>query len=441
MSNNGYQITFSNADNVSAWGGLALWSQFLRGINFRNQLTQWPLPQPGSNRGYDPVLLVEQFVTNVLCGANRLSHLNTLRLDKTVAKICDWPQIPEQKTFSRFFKRFRSPADSASLMVKVYAWCADKACIPDTVTLDVDSTALTRFGRQEGAEIGYNPRYHGRRSHHPLIAFLTEPNLILNFWLRPGNAHTSNNIEGFLAQTKSHLGARRVGLLRADSGFLSPKVIEWCQQEKADFVIAAKMTQVIQKIIGNTTQWIDVADGIAISESTYQASSWQESHRVIFIRQDREIRNNALGKSLSLFEDDWDFEHYRYSALVTNMECDATTIWQQYRFRANCENQIKALKEDFGLNSFVMKDYWATEIALTLAMLTANLASLFRRACLQLRKNHRMRYILQHVLLAPARYLKSRSNESDRLVLYVKGRKRKWFSVLFDSNKIAVLSG
>ena len=76
-------------------------------------------------------------------------------------------------------------------------------------------------------------------------------------------------------------------------------------------------------------------------------------------------------------EDDWDFEHYRYSALVTNMKYDAATIWRVYRLRANCENQIKALKEDFGLNSFVMKDYWATEVALTLAMLTANLASLY----------------------------------------------------------------
>ena len=29
MTKPGYQISFSNADNVSAWGGLALWAQFL----------------------------------------------------------------------------------------------------------------------------------------------------------------------------------------------------------------------------------------------------------------------------------------------------------------------------------------------------------------------------------------------------------------------------
>ena len=158
--------------------------------------------------------------------------------------------------------------------------------------------------------------------------------------LWPSARHTANNIEGFLEQTKSHLGARRIGLLRADSGFLSPKVIDWCEKQQADFIIAAKMTQVIQRTIGQVHDWCDVTDGIAISEASYKASSWDKSYRVIFIRQDKDIREQAIGKSLSLFEDDWDFEHYRYSALVTNMKYDAATIWRVYRLRANCENQI-----------------------------------------------------------------------------------------------------
>lgn len=162
---------------------------------------------------------------------------------------------------------------------------------------------------------------------------------------------------------------------------------------------------------------------------------------MIFIRQDKDIREQAIGKNLSLFEDDWDFEHYRYSALVTNMNYDAVTVWRVYRLRANCENQIKALKEDFGINSFVMKDYWATGVALSLAMLTANLSTLFRRTYLPLRKKHRMQYILQHVLVAPARYLSNKNEEPNRLILYVKGRKRKWLSELFDLNKIIVQSG
>lgn len=45
----GHKISFSNADNVSAWGGLALWAQFLKALRFRDQLAQWSLPHPQSN--------------------------------------------------------------------------------------------------------------------------------------------------------------------------------------------------------------------------------------------------------------------------------------------------------------------------------------------------------------------------------------------------------
>ena len=38
--------------------------------------------------------------------------------------------------------------------------------------MNLDSTVLTRYGQQEGAKKGYNPRKHGRPSHHPLLAFL-----------------------------------------------------------------------------------------------------------------------------------------------------------------------------------------------------------------------------------------------------------------------------
>ena len=142
----GYKISFSQADSVSAWGGLALSAQFMKGLCFRNQLVQWSLPHPQSNRGYDPCLLAEQFVTNVLCGANRFCHMNTLRTDRVVAQICDWSKMPEQKAFNRFFQRFTTANQSAALMTEVYSWCADQARISDCVTLDVDSTAITRFG-------------------------------------------------------------------------------------------------------------------------------------------------------------------------------------------------------------------------------------------------------------------------------------------------------
>lgn len=54
--------------------------------------------------------------------------------------------------------------------------------------------------------------------------------------------------------------------------------------------------------------------------------------------------------------------------------------WRTYRGRADCENRIKELKADFGLDAFNMRDFRATEAALGFAMLAYNLKSLFRQA-------------------------------------------------------------
>ncbi|MEQ1836983.1 MAG: transposase, partial [Candidatus Nitrotoga sp.] len=72
-----------------------------------------------------------------------------------------------------------------------------------------------------------------------------------------------------------------------------------------------------------------------------------------------------------------------YSALVTDFDLPAVTVWRTYRGRADCENRIKELKYDFAADSFNMKDFWATEAALNTVMLAYNLMSLMRQVLLK----------------------------------------------------------
>jgi hypothetical protein len=53
--------------------------------------------------------------------------------------------------------------------------------------LDLDSTVFERYGHQQGSLKGYNPRKHGRPSHHPLLAMLAEAKVVVHAWLRSGN--------------------------------------------------------------------------------------------------------------------------------------------------------------------------------------------------------------------------------------------------------------
>ena len=56
---------------------------------------------------------------------------------------------------------------------------------------------MTRYGEQEGAAKGYNRHKPGRKSQHPILAFVADIEMVANFWLRSGNAHTANNFKAF----------------------------------------------------------------------------------------------------------------------------------------------------------------------------------------------------------------------------------------------------
>lgn len=71
---------------------------------------------------------------------------------------------------------------------------------------------LTRWGAQiEGGAKGYNPKHHGRASHHPLLAFVADWRLVANFWLRLGNTGSANNAQSFIEATLANLGETPVG--------------------------------------------------------------------------------------------------------------------------------------------------------------------------------------------------------------------------------------
>ena len=89
------------------------------------------------------------------------------------------------KAIMRLFGRF-DMLTNERVQAEACRWLFSKISALRQVTLDVDSTVVTRNGEQEGATRGYNPNRHGRASHHPLLAFVAEARMVANFWLRPG---------------------------------------------------------------------------------------------------------------------------------------------------------------------------------------------------------------------------------------------------------------
>jgi len=216
---------------------------------FVQELERLPLPMQVSNRGYPPIQLFVQFMAGVWCGANRFFHLDVSRFDRNIQKIFGWDRMSEHKAFQRYFEKF-DMASNYNVFGGLYRWFFDNLKF-DNFTLDIDFSVITRYGEQQGAKKGYNKHKPGRKSQHPIIAFVSDVEMVANFWLRSGDAHTANNFKAFLEETLSFFGNKKIGLLRLDSGFYDQSIFDYLEQEEVriDYITAVPMYVTIQRKI------------------------------------------------------------------------------------------------------------------------------------------------------------------------------------------------
>lgn len=395
---------------ITAYGGLSILKQMLNQSGFVAKLEHLPLPVQGSNRGYSPIQLFIQFMAGVWCGANRFSQLDITRMDRSIQRMFDWDKMPEHKAFQRYFEKF-DMATTYSVFGGLYRWFFDNLKF-DNFTLDIDSSVITRYGEQEGAKKGYNKHKPGRKSQHPIIAFVSEIEMVANFWLRSGDAHTANNFKAFLEETLSFFGSKKIGLLRLDSGFYDKTIFDYLEQEdlSIDYVVAVPMYVTIQRKIATQHTWLQIEDGIEITEFEYKAQDWTKGRRMIAVRQKIAKRPKAVGKQLSLFEDDYELNGYRYTCYVTTLKLSAPDVWRLYRGRANCENRIKELKYDYGMDKMNQDGFDGTEACLLLMTIAYNFMSLFKQVIVNDKVRNRLSTLRYKMLAIPA-YIEEHSNK------------------------------
>jgi len=427
-----FDISYTSKE-ITPWGGMVFLKQMLEKTGFRDVVDQnIDLPQSGSNRGYKTSTILESFITSIWCGANRFLHTEVTRHDAALGKIFNWQNTPGQDTYKRFFSKFNQ-ATNQRVSNYFYSWIFDNFKF-DNFTLDIDSSVMTRYGSQEGAKKGYNPNKRGRPSHHPLIAFIADVKLVANMWLRSGNTSSANNFLGFLEDTLFKLKNKTVSLVRLDSGFFQSNILDYLDMKCLDFIVAAKFTHPIQRLIHGSNNWLTLDTGIEICEQMYQGNSWEKPRRIVIVRQRIKDRPQATGKQLGLFLEEEVHKSYRYSAYVTNLKLAPAEIWRLYRGRGDAENRIKELKYDFGFDSFNLKDFYATEAALTFAMIAYNLMALFRTFVLQ-EKTQKTLSTLRYRTFAIGAYFEK---VNDKLVLKIalNKKRREWFSGLWNYSKV-----
>ena len=177
----------------------------------------------------------------------------------------------------------------------------------------MDSTVFERYGKQEGSLKGHNPRRHGRPSHHPLLAVLSEAHFLLHGWLRSGNCGTARGAEEFLKEALALWGQRqKIRLLRADSGFFDGLLLSFLEQRQLPYIVVARMTKWVKRAAQRVESWTGLDDNYAVGEFRLQLHGWDAERRFVVIREQVRESRASVGRKLI------DVPGYTFRVFVTS---------------------------------------------------------------------------------------------------------------------------
>src|SRR5580693_6147366 len=133
------------------------------------------------------------------------------------------------------------------------------------------------------------------------------------------------------------------------------------------------MNPQLRRTVAGIKQWTPFARGLEAAETSYQAYGWQAPRRLVVVRETIRERPAARGRKLL------EVPGYTFQVLVTTLGHDPGSTWRFYNSRAECEDRIKQLKDDFGTGGFCLHSFDGTTAAFRLIGFLFNLSADFKR--------------------------------------------------------------
>jgi hypothetical protein len=167
--------------------------------------------------------------------------------------------------------------------------------------------------------------------------------LVVQLWLRSGNATCGSNVEAFfLALWDARPRHLRLRAVRADSGFGAPELLALRERLGCQYIVLAKLSEPIQDLIRRDLVWTPTElAGTDVAELRCRAQSWPHPRRLTVLRHRAAERPEAGGKKLI------EVPGFVLQSLVTSLPPSMPPLadWRDYDGRADCENVIKELQQ------------------------------------------------------------------------------------------------
>uniref|UniRef100_UPI00089D7EE3 transposase n=1 Tax=Nitrosomonas sp. Nm33 TaxID=133724 RepID=UPI00089D7EE3 len=233
-------------------------------------------------------------------------------------------------------------------------------------TLDADSSVKLLYGRQRGAEIGYNPGKPGRPSHTLHTYWIGNVRLVLDVEVQSGKSHAAKHGLPRLRQLIEGLAPeKRPALVRGDNAFGNEGVMATMEAIDQRYLFKLRQTAGIKRLIERKwqqNQWQHVGQGFDAVEDKLQLAGWSRARRIVVLR--RQVKDNLAAEmnagaqqgTLHFVDHSDKIKVWEYAVLVTNADYSLEALGQLYRDRADCENGFDELKNQWGWGGYTTHD-------------------------------------------------------------------------------------
>jgi hypothetical protein len=380
-----------NHRGLTHYGGIYLFHEFAQVLQLR-QFASWYLSYPRRNQDYSLPQMLLALIYPIILGLDRLETASFLRDNGTFQYLTGLPSYPDPQSLRRFLLQappgFREQLHRFNnrLLQQLIHWPNHRS----RLILDLDSTVVTVFGRQEGAEVGYNPRYRGKRSYDPLLCLEANSSFLWDAELRPGNAGTwTGSVELLATCFGSIPPAIRELRVRADAGFGYGPVLDILEARPAEYAVVARMTPSLKRALGGL-RYERVNPRWELAQFEHDPGDWPQGRRCVVARRPLE----ETDPQPTLFT----LERYLYRTWFTNLPLTPAGVWHFYDGRAGMEPRIRELREDFAIKRVPSRAFAANALYLEVIRLAYNLVTAFQRSCLPEEWQHLTLSKLRHRL-------------------------------------------
>ena len=356
-SNRKIKINFDGGD-LSSDAGLLLIKEFVSKLGIDKLFSQsFKTNDSALFRYHTDKENLLQMIYMIIAGYFEDDSSDELTNDPVFKAVLNKGTLASQPTISRFHNRMDEDSLNQFLSInqilrkKIYS-----IQMPEAIILDLDSTLLNAYGKQEGRAFNFHYQSNG---YHPLVCYDGITGDLIKIQLRDGTQYSSTGVVDFLQPIlDEYLEDFPEIKLREENGTC------YVIRLKENAILRDKASYLVDEL-DEITKSNKVDYAVVYGEFMYQAGPWPYERRVVCKVEKPENQMT-----------------YMYTFIVTNMESSPEYLIKFYCKRGLMENFIKESKTGFDFASVSSHTRIVNANRLQIHALAYNIFNWFRRLAL-----------------------------------------------------------